>query len=169
MPGILAWGRTGPPLGRPRLRYANPTRRLHAKQNGAFAMAKDIPEALKRHILPFNWDVRKVWALAATTQQIPCGEFRHWMELPLWSSVPGRGLLFDTRPVDVIRDVKHSPYQTQRLYQACLDFPVDILILEDKRWILDGIHRIAKHFMLNSTTIPARFHDESVIPQIIVP
>lgn len=132
-------------------------------------MAKNIPDALKDHILPFNWDVRKVWALAAATTQIPCGEFLHWLELPLWSSVPGRGMLFDIRPIDVIRDESLSPFQARRLNEANLGFPVDLLIIEEKRWILDGVHRIAKHFVLGSRTIPARFHDESVIPQIIVP
>ena len=129
-------------------------------------MTKIVPKILVSHILPFHGDVRKVWALEAPVQQVACGDFYYLMNLPLWSSVKNRGLLFDTCPLDVIRDASSSPYQSQRLSEVKLDFPIDVLILENKRWILDGVHRIAKHFMLNSKTLPARFHSETIIPLI---
>jgi len=131
-------------------------------------MQKIIPEILKGHILPFNGDVRKVWGLEGDATEVRCCEFSHLLELPLWSSVPNRGLLFDISPAEVIRDPSISVYQTQRLQQTELRFPIDVLIMQEKRWILDGVHRIAKHVMLGKPTLFARFHDESIIPEIKV-
>jgi len=131
-------------------------------------LSKIVPAALTGHILPFHWDVRKVWALEAPVHQITCSDFAYLLELPLWSSVKGKGLLFDLCPQDVIRDASLSSFQTQRLKDVKLDYPIDVLVFQERRWILDGVHRIAKHFMLSTPTIPVRFHDETVIPSIKV-
>jgi len=129
-------------------------------------MPKIVPEILKDHILPFNWDVRKVWAIKADVVQVPCSEFAYLLELPLWSSAPKQGLLFDTCPIDVIREPRVSIYQAQRLQQTKLQCPIDVLIAEEKRWILDGVHRIAKHFILNRSTLSVRFHNDDIIQAI---
>jgi hypothetical protein len=129
-------------------------------------MPKVVPDILKEHVLPFDWDVRKVWALNADIVQVPCSEFAYLLELPLWSSVPKRGLLFDTRPMDVLRDPDISAYQALRLEEVDLRFPIDVLVLDGKRWILDGVHRLARHFSLKREVLSARFHDASIIPAI---
>lgn len=129
-------------------------------------MPKSVPDFLKDHILSFNWDVRKVWVLEAEVVYVPFSEFAYLLELPLWSSVPKRGLLFDISPMDVIRDPKVSSYQAQRLRETELRYPIDVLVANEKRWILDGVHRIAKNFVLNSSVLAVRFHDESIIPNI---
>ena len=131
-------------------------------------MSKTIPAALTGHILPFRWDVRKVWALEAPAHQIACSDFAYLLELPLWSSAKGKGLLFDLCPQDVIRDASLSSFQSQRLKDVKLDYPIDVLIFQERRWILDGVHRIAKHLMLNIPTLPVRFHEEAVIQLIKV-
>ncbi|MCB4358824.1 hypothetical protein [Quatrionicoccus australiensis] len=129
---------------------------------------KHLPEVLKPHILPFDWDVRRVWMLEAATHRIKCSEFAYLLELPLWSSCAGQGMLFDTCPGDVIRDRALSPYQTRRLEEVDLMYPVDVLLLDNRRWILDGVHRIARHFQLKHPEIPVRFHDFRVVPDILV-
>ncbi|MBW7902716.1 MAG: hypothetical protein H3C26_14640 [Rhodocyclaceae bacterium] len=129
-------------------------------------MPRTIPDILKDHILPFDWDVRKVWALDAPAVPVSCAEFAYLLELPLWSSVAKRGMLFDIRPLDVIRDPGVSDYQARRLREADLHHPIDVLLLAERRWILDGVHRIARHVALGSPTLFARFHDASVIPAI---
>lgn len=129
-------------------------------------MPKIVPDILKDHILPFDWDVRKVWGLKADVVQVSTFEFAYLLELPLWSSVPKQGLLFDTCPIDVIRDPEVSHYQAQRLQQTDLQYPIDVLVAQEKQWILDGVHRIAKHFILKKTTLAVRFHNEYIIPAI---
>lgn len=129
-------------------------------------MPKLIHPILIDHILPFYWDVQRVWALEAPIQQIPCSEFVYLLALPLWSSVKGHGMLFDTCPIDVIRDPGLSAYQTERLNRVNLDYPVDVLLMDGRRWILDGVHRITKHIMLDNPTLPVRFHSERAISAI---
>lgn len=129
-------------------------------------MVKRVPALLEQHILPFNWDVRKVWALEAPVRTLPTAELIHLLQLPLWSSVPDQGLLFDVCPIDVIRNPAASEYQAGRIRAAWLEYPIDVLLMHEKRWILDGVHRIAKHFSLGHTSLPVRFHGESVVPGI---
>lgn len=129
-------------------------------------MPKQILTILHEHILPFNWDVRKVWELKADIVEVPVLEFTYLLKLPLWSSVPAQGLLFDTCPLDVIRDPNVSTYQAKRLQETDTQHPIDVLVAGNKRWILDGVHRIAKHFTQNRPSLYARFHHESVIPNI---
>jgi len=130
-------------------------------------MPKVVPDILRGHILPFNWDVRKVWAVDAKIEWVQSSEFIYLLELPLWSSEPGQGLLFDVRPMDVIRNPGISAYQAQRLHQVDLQYPIDVLMFRGKRWVLDGVHRIAKQYIHNSATLQVRFHDESIIPAIM--
>jgi hypothetical protein len=113
-------------------------------------MSKIVPKILQTHILPFNWDVCKVWALEASVERVLCTELSYLLDLPLWSSVPDRGLLFDIRPIDVIRDSRYCTYQTQRLKMVNLAYPIDILVIQKNRFILDGVHRIAKRFFTRS-------------------
>lgn len=129
-------------------------------------MPKIVPDILKDHILPFDWDVRKVWELKADVIEVPTSEFVYLLKLPLWSSAPQQGLLFDICPMDVIDDPHASIYQAQRLQKTELRYPIDVLTLQGKRWILDGVHRIAKNFTLNKSILAVRLHDESVIPTI---
>jgi hypothetical protein len=128
---------------------------------------KTIPECLKNHILPFNWDVQKVWNLAVPTINCFRTEFDYLLELPLWSSIPGKGMLFDISPIEVIEKPVISPYQSQRLNAARLEYPLDFLIFEGNKWILDGVHRLAKHRLLNNDIIEVRFHNESSISIVI--
>ncbi|THF67415.1 hypothetical protein E6C76_03355 [Pseudothauera nasutitermitis] len=129
-------------------------------------MAKIIPDILKDHILPFDWDVRKVWELSADVIEVLTSEFVYLLKLPLWSSVSKQGLLFDICPMDVIHDPHASIYQAQRLQQTELRYPIEVLTVKGKRWVLDGVHRVAKSFTLNKSALFVRFHDESVIPSI---
>ena len=136
--------------------------------NSCHPRSRSSPQILLEHIPPFNWDVRKIWEIDAEVAHVPTAEFAYLLELPLWSSVAKQGLLFDIHPMDVIRHPSLSAYQTQRLEQAGLQYPIDVLVARDKRWVLDGVHRIAKHFMLNSPALPVRFHDEFIIRAIRV-
>lgn len=131
-------------------------------------MPKYVPPALTDHLLPFNWDVRKVWGLVAPVSEIAISEFSYLLELPLWSSVSNQGMLFDISPAEVIRNPLASPYQTQRLADADTRFPIDVLLLNDRRWVLDGVHRIAKLSALNAPRLHVRIHTASIIARISV-
>src|SRR5574343_1942902 len=129
-------------------------------------MTKAIPESLRAHILPFDWDVRRVWSRAAECLRRPVADYAYLLDLPLWSSIPGRGMLFDISPRAVIEAPQRSTYQAERLARADLRYPIDVLVLEGRHWILDGVHRIAKHVALGVPTLIVRLHDASALAAI---
>jgi hypothetical protein len=68
--------------------------------------------------------------------------------------------------MDVIRNPNISIHQAKRLQETQLRYPIDVLVMNERRWILDGVHRLAKHFVSNSSVLSVRFHDESIVPVI---
>ena len=118
------------------------------------------------HILPFNWDVTKVWSLPATINQAPIQDFTYLLELPLWSSAHGQGMLFDTRPMDVLNHPERFPHQTQRIQQAETGHPIEMIMYQNRKWILDGVHRIAKLYGQEATQVAVRTHTEDIVPLI---
>ena len=129
-------------------------------------MVKSIPPELVSHILPFNWDVRNVWSLPTPAQQIKRSELDYLLDLKLWSSVPKAGMLFDISPRSIIADPASCPHQYQRLQQADISFPIDMLYYQGRSCILDGVHRLAKLHLMHSEWVALRLHSEAIIDAI---
>jgi len=130
--------------------------------------SKEIPEGLVDHILPFNWDVRKVWDLKATVISIEASALHYLLELPLWSSRENAGLLFDISPLEVIQNPEGCLFQYDRIKRADHHFPIDMLVFSEKQWILDGVHRLVKLHVLRATSVKIRLHNETAVEQIRV-
>ena len=58
------------------------------------------------------------------------------------------------------------PHQQHRINNADLAYPLDYLFWRDRLWILDGSHRLAKHYLAGSMTVMIRIHPETIIEQI---
>lgn len=129
-------------------------------------MVKSIPLDLVSHILPFNWDVRSVWSRPGSTQKIKRSELDYLLDLNLWSSVPAAGMLFDVSPCRVMANPAHFPHQYQRVQRADISFPIDMLDYQGQRWILDGVHRLAKLYLMHSEWVALRLHSEAIIDEI---
>ncbi len=129
-------------------------------------MNKSIPLELHAHILPFNWDVKLVWALSTPTQKIYREKFDYLLALPLWSSSPNSGVLFDVSPIEVFKSPNHFPHQYRRILRADTRFPIEIIEYNNKHWVLDGVHRLAKMYLKNNKIINIRIHPSDVIPII---
>ena len=129
-------------------------------------MNKHIPFVLQPHILPLNWEVTKVWALNSRVHQAWLSHFEYLLELPIWSSRPNAGMLFDITPMKLIKQPESCPYQMNRVRQANIKYPIDFLNYEGKLWILDGVHRLANMKLKGFETIFIRIHPETVIPLI---
>lgn len=131
-------------------------------------MPKLIPVGLKDHILPFHWDVRLVWGLRAPITILPRADLDYLLDLRLWSAIPRAGLTFDISPKAAIQNPQASPHQYQRVLDADPAFPIDVLHFENRHWILDGVHRLAKLYLLNHGAVSVRIHSHEVIPIIEV-
>ena len=130
-------------------------------------MAKNVPVSVRDVILPFDWDVTKVWALNAPTKQEKRTNFDYLLYYPLWSSEPKKGMLFDLSPMTVIDFPNSSVYQTERLASVDVSIPIDVLEYEGESWLLDGSHRIARLYIDALPDLMVRRHDESVLDQIL--
>lgn len=129
-------------------------------------MSKCVPDVLAEHILPFNWDVRKVWALETPCMSIPREDIDYLLYLPLWSSIPNNGIMFDTSPMDVINDPFSYKHHHDRIEKADISHPVEMLLTNYRPWILDGVHRLAKLYIDGVELVSVRFHPESAICKI---
>jgi hypothetical protein len=129
---------------------------------------KVLPDILADHILPFDWDVRRVWTQEAVVSRWPIADLAYLLDLPLWSSVPGRGMLFDISPREVLASLERSPHQHLRVLQADVAFPIDLLRYQERHWILDGVHRLAKLALVGEHFVNVRIHSEAIIPRILV-
>ncbi|MCK5829863.1 MAG: hypothetical protein KAH20_06130 [Methylococcales bacterium] len=129
-------------------------------------MIKSIPIELQEHILPFNWDVTLVWALSTPTQEVYREEFDYFLTLPLWSSTPNFGMLFDVSPIEVIKSPDRFPHEYRRILQADTKFPIELLEYNHKNWILDGVHRLVKMYLKDNKIINIRIHPSDVIPRV---
>jgi hypothetical protein len=130
---------------------------------------KVLPDILADHILPFDWDVRRVWTQEeAEVSRWPIADLAYLLDLPLWSSVPGRGMLFDISPREVLASPDRSPHQLLRVLQADVAFPIDLLRYQERHRILDGVHRLAKLALGGEHFVNVRVHSEAIIPRIIV-
>ncbi|RYD23082.1 MAG: hypothetical protein EOP88_05605 [Verrucomicrobiaceae bacterium] len=128
---------------------------------------KIVPPHLSDHILPFQWDVREVWKLPGEVMLRPRADYDYLLDLPLWSSVPEQGMLFDISPREVILDAEQSPFQTERVRMADMRYPIDFVETDGRLWILDGVHRLARHYQMGTVFIRVRCHPGSVIPRIV--
>jgi len=138
------------------------------KRPGVVVGDKYVPAGLRDVVLPFNWDVHRVW-------QLPCPEeirhrqtFDYLLELPLWSSQPGSGMHFDLSPMAVIREPEYAPHQTERILKTDTAYPLEFLEYRGQCWILDGVHRLAKLYISGVERVDIRIHEEAVIPLIQV-
>jgi hypothetical protein len=128
---------------------------------------KILPEILADHILPFDWDVHLVWEQDAEVVRWPIADLAYLLDLPLWSSVPGQGMLFDISPREVLGSRDRSPHQHLRILEADVTFPIDLLRYRERHWILDGVHRLAKLALAGKEFVSVRVHSEAIIPRIV--
>lgn len=115
------------------------------------------PEHMKDFILPFLWDVRKVWVIPSEIELVPVDELDFLLQNPFWSRTPYR-LDFDLLPHEVLTGAFHSEYHKKRLQKADISWPLDFIWSESRLWILDGIHRFVKIKSLGFNVVKIRRH-----------
>jgi hypothetical protein len=131
-------------------------------------MSKYIPSELKDFILPFNWDVKKVWELPAQIEEVELSTFEFMFDLPFWSSRPNAGMLFDVSPNEVLENFPAYPHQRERVENADIRYPIDFIFENDSYYILDGLHRLARYKLMGRKTIKIRKHKLEIRAKIQV-
>jgi hypothetical protein len=127
---------------------------------------KYLPPELSDWYFPFNWDVKVLWGLSGDLQKRDITKFKWHLEKPFWSSVKGKGLLFDLKPLEVLEDPAKYPYHKNRIDRADTSFSICVTKFKGREIIIDGIHRLAKNAEQNIEVIEVRLVNESSIQGI---
>lgn len=101
------------------------------------------PEHLRDVWPDFDWDNRRVWALAVPVTEIEVASLTWLLDEPLWSSRPPEPL-FDLRPRDVLAEPDAHPQHAGRVRAADLAWPLDLYPHRGRFVVLDGLHRLAR-------------------------
>lgn len=105
---------------------------------------------------PFNWDVNEVWELEGKTEQRNIQDLKWHLEKPFWSSVRGKGMMFDLKPKEVLSKPEKHCYHSARIKDADVSYPVCLTTYKGREIIIDGIHRLAKLESDNIETIEVK-------------
>lgn len=102
----------------------------------------------------YVWDVHKLWELAANldVREVPVAELEHFLDEMCW---------FDTVHVPTVRAVAEHG---EKIHAADLSFPI---ILSACGEVMDGMHRLAKAWMIGYSTIKAVQFQEDPDPDYI--
>lgn len=125
-------------------------------------MAKHIPDHMLELILPFDWDVAKVWQLGASVESISIKELEFLLVNPFWSREDNSYTDFDLTPLEVIEGHYRSQCHSDRIQNADTHQPLDFIYTGGKLWILDGIHRLVKVYAAGDKNVLIRKHPASV-------
>ena len=123
---------------------------------------KLLPTEMRDWYFPFDWDPKRLWALDIPTEIRNISELRWHFDVPLWASV--KGTHFDLCPSEVLRHPGRYPRHDDKIETCDISFPVDMMFTVDRYAIIDGIHRLAKHEILDLTDVKVR-----IIPREMTP
>lgn len=117
---------------------------------------KHLPKEMREWYFPFNWDVNEVWELEGRIEKRKIEDLTWHLDKPFWSSVQGKGMMFDLKPREVLEEPEKHFYHSARIKKADISYPVCLTLYEEREIIIDGIHRLAKLVGKNIETIEVK-------------
>ncbi len=116
-----------------------------------------LPPHLQDVFFDTRWETTKVWALRTPVTTMSLEELAWLLELSVWSSVAGEAR-FDLTPRAVLSETTNYSRHWNRICDVSLEYPLD-LFLKGGRWVIvDGYHRLAKHWLQSTGAVPVRLH-----------
>ena len=84
----------------------------------------EIPAALRRWLLPIDWDRERLWALDLPHRRLDLDELRWHLGLPWWRR---EGVWFQVTPNDFLADPMTHPEHANRVANADLSYPLHVV------------------------------------------
>jgi hypothetical protein len=104
-----------------------------------------MPEELRSVFPPTSWQLEKLWALDLKVEPVEVADLVWMFELPLWQL---DGERFKVTPNQVAETPMNFRPHYQRVMDADLDFPINLVAYRGRLVVLDGVHRLLKaHFL----------------------
>lgn len=104
-----------------------------------------MPEALREVFPPYRWQLAKLWELDLKVEPVEIADLLWMFDLPLWQV---EGERFKVTPHQVAETPMNFRAHYQRVMDADLDFPINLVAYRGRLVVLDGVHRLLKaHFL----------------------
>ncbi|MFI5728619.1 hypothetical protein ACIA49_00765 [Kribbella sp. NPDC051587] len=104
-----------------------------------------MPAELREVFPPTRWQLEKLWALDLKVEPVEVADLVWMFELPLWQL---DGERFKVTPNQVAETPMNYRPHYQRVMDADLDFPINLVAYRGRLVVLDGVHRLLKaHFL----------------------
>ncbi len=108
-------------------------------------LVASMPDELRAVFPPTKWQLEKLWALDLKVEPIEVADLVWMFELPLWQL---DGERFKVTPHQVAETPMNYRPHYQRVMDADLDFPINLVAYRGRLVVLDGVHRLLKaHFL----------------------
>ncbi|GAA2812965.1 hypothetical protein [Kribbella solani] len=104
-----------------------------------------MPETLREVFPPYRWQLAKLWELDLKVEPVEIADLVWMFDLPLWQLDGDR---FKVTPHQVAETPMNFRAHYQRVMDADLDFPINLVAYRGRLVVLDGMHRLLKaHFL----------------------
>jgi hypothetical protein len=104
-----------------------------------------MPDAVRAVFPPDRWQLEKLWALDLKVEPVEIADLVWIFDLPLWQL---DGERFKVTPNQVAETPMNFRAHYQRVMDADLDHPINLVAYRGRLVVLDGIHRLLKaHFL----------------------
>lgn len=123
----------------------------------------DIPDSVLEYGFDFDWDEKDVWDLDYPVQEIATEILEWHFDVPFWDWHNERYVL---KPRDVINNPEKYKSEYERIMNADISYPIDVMANKERLVILDGLHRLVKCYLLGMDKVKVRIISKSEIPNI---
>jgi hypothetical protein len=126
-----------------------------------------LPESLRGIFFDEIWDKSKVWALPTVPSTLPLQQIAWHLDLTVWTTVPGEPR-FDLSPRTVLARPEEFARDWQKIVTAETAYPLEMFRSGEQWILLDGYHRLARHFLEDADQVPVRLHPDECWSQVLV-
>lgn len=104
-----------------------------------------MPDPVRAAFPPYRWQLEKLWELDLKVEPVETADLIWMFDLPLWQLDGDR---FKVTPNQVAATPMNYRAHYQRVMDADLDFPINLVAYRGRLVVLDGVHRLLKaHFL----------------------
>ena len=125
---------------------------------------KKLPQIISDIGFDFAWDNKKVWALELPVEEIDLHELEWHFDIPFWNKYPEG--YYDLTPNQVLNNPTKYKEESQKIENADMSYPLDIMFWRNRWLMLDGLHRLVRAKQLGWNTINVRKIPQSDISKI---
>jgi len=127
-------------------------------------MASQHPEIITRYWYSIDWSVRDLWAMDLPQTTMPIDTLIWHLDVPVWPDAKGRP--YRVSPRDVVTQRAENEAEFARVMAADLSYPIDVIDRGGRYMILDGIHRLTKHWLAGGREMRVRVAPQDAVDWI---